>query len=412
MAITLYRRHTKACIAKRQKAGDKRTAAELKEDRSYRRCSCPITGEGTPRNDKYARVASGEITFEQAEIWKDAIEARGTWAPSAEEEESSGPKRATIAQAIVEFKADATARNLSDETLKKYRVLFDQLTDFAKATGLEFCDQLTVTALRDFRASWVDKGVSAEKKLDRLKSFGNFCTTARYMPAETPTRTGLKSAAHALRPPTEKNRPTLPYSREMFIRILGALEKMPTGPGDRHDHLERLKLLIYVMRYGGLAIADAAPLTAERVIDGRLFLYRAKTGEPVTVKLPDYVYEPLRALPLYGGQYFFWNKQKATSKVATTTGNWRRKLRKLLALAGVVKPSTWAISHGFRDTFAVEFLKSGGSMEELQILLGHKSIQTTQDHYNPYDASRARKLDAAMDLMHAKEQEWSPHATA
>jgi hypothetical protein len=42
-------------------------------------------------------------------------------------------------------------------------------------------------------------GISATKKLERLKSFFNFCTNSGYAPLVTPTRNGIRSAAHALR---------------------------------------------------------------------------------------------------------------------------------------------------------------------------------------------------------------------
>ena len=314
-----------------------------------------------------------------------------------------------MAAATEKFKADAKARLLDQETQKKYRVLFDQLSKFATERGLDYIDQLDVNALLEFRGTWADKGISATKKLERLKSFFNFCTNSGYAPLVTPTRNGMRSAAHALKAPQESSTPTMPYSREMMVRIIGAIEKMPTS-GDRELALRRLKLFVFVMRFGGLAIEDAATLTRDRVVNGRLFLYRAKTGVNVYVKLPKFMAQPLEDLPLYGGRYFFWNRQKPDSKPATATGNWRRQLRKLLHLAGVTKPSKWAISHAFRDTFAVEFLLSGGSMEELQVLLGHKSIQTTQDHYAPFDQSRAKKLDDAMDRVNAMET-WSPFAT-
>jgi integrase len=188
----------------------------------------------------------------------------------------------------------------------------------------------------------------------------------------------------------------------MMVQIFGAIERMPTRGEDRELSSKRLTCFIYVMRYGSLAIIDAATLTSDRIVDGRLFLYRAKTGVPVTVKLP-FVLQALSELHLYRGRYYFWNKQKNDSKPETVTGNWRRQLRKLLELAGVIKPSNWAISHAFRDTFAVEFLKSGGSMEELQILLGHKSIETTQAHYAPWDSSRAKRLEESLDRMYAEE---------
>jgi integrase len=412
MPLTLYRRHVAACVKRRQQAGDTRTAAAIRSDRSLRRCSCPIHAEGALRQDGFIRVATGETGWERAEQWKAKVEVLGTLKePQPEESADSshcGPMK--IADAIRQFTADARARHLDEETLKKYRVLFDQLTTFGETHGLAFLAEFDVPALHAFRATWKDKGISATKKLERLRSFFNFCTNAGWAPLVTPTRNGMRSAAHALRPPKEESRPTMPYSRDMMVRIIGAIERMPTRREERELTLRRLKLFIFVMRYGGLAIEDAATLTSDRVIDGRLFLYRAKTGVPVTVKLPDFVARPLSELPLYRGRYFFWNKQKENSKPATATGNWRRHLRKLLKLAGVVKPSKWAISHGFRDTFAVEYLNSGGSMEQLQILLGHKSIETTQEHYAPFDPSRAKKLDESVGRMLAQET-WGDSAT-
>jgi integrase len=403
MALILYRRHIAACVQKRIKAGDTRTPGAIRSDRSWRRCSCPIHAEGALRLDGFIRVSTGENTWQRAEEWKDAVEAHGTLQePEPEPEPAAG--QVSIGTAIARFRQDAASRHLDPETQKQYRVLFDQITAFAQQHGLEWMEQLNdVPTLIAFRATWKDKGISATKKLERLKSFGNFCTNAGWLRLVTPTRNGMCSAMHSLRPPAEDSRPTLPYSREMMVRIFAAIKRMPTRGQDRELRLKRLKCFIFVMRYGALAIIDAATLTCDRIVDGRLFLYRAKTGVPVTVKLPDFVADALREMPLYRGRYFFWNKQKDDAKPATATGNWRRQLRKLLRLAGVIKPSNWAISHGFRDTFAVEFLKSGGSMEELQILLGHKSIETTQAHYAPWDPSRAKKLDQSIDQMHAME---------
>jgi integrase len=49
--------------------------------------------------------------------------------------------------------------------------------------------------------------------------------------------------------------------------------------------------------------------------------------------------------------------------------------------------------HMFRDTFAVEMLLSGASMEQVQTLLGHKSIKTTEKSYVPWVRARQDMLD-------------------
>jgi integrase len=63
--------------------------------------------------------------------------------------------------------------------------------------------------------------------------------------------------------------------------------------------------------------------------------------------------------------------------------------------AGISRDRTnggMTLSHRFRDTFAVEFLKTGGRMEDLSMLLGHSNIGTTQKHYNAWVPARKERL--------------------
>jgi integrase len=53
--------------------------------------------------------------------------------------------------------------------------------------------------------------------------------------------------------------------------------------------------------------------------------------------------------------------------------------------------------HRFRDTFAVELLKSGTPMEDVSILLGHSSIKVTEKHYAPWVSARQNRLDQHME---------------
>jgi integrase/recombinase XerD len=70
------------------------------------------------------------------------------------------------------------------------------------------------------------------------------------------------------------------------------------------------------------------------------------------------------------------------------------KLKKAFDLAGVSKGEGNAISHRFRDTFAVELLLAGVPIERVSILLGHQSVRVTEKHYNPWVRSRQEQLEA------------------
>ena len=46
----------------------------------------------------------------------------------------------------------------------------------------------------------------------------------------------------------------------------------------------------------------------------------------------------------------------------------------------------------FRDTFAVEMLLAGVPLEQVSILLGHKSVKITEKHYAPWVKARQEQL--------------------
>jgi integrase/recombinase XerD len=79
---------------------------------------------------------------------------------------------------------------------------------------------------------------------------------------------------------------------------------------------------------------------------------------------------------------------------ASIAGVWEKRLKKLFAQAGVSKGASNAVSHRFRDTFAVELLLAGVPIERVSILLGHQSMRVTEKHYNPWVRSRQEQLEA------------------
>jgi hypothetical protein len=74
-------------------------------------------------------------------------------------------------------------------------------------------------------------------------------------------------------------------------------------------------------------------------------------------------------------------------------GTWQRTLRRLFALAEI----DGGHAHRFRDTFAVEALLHGASIEEVAVLLGHSNIKVTQKHYNPWIPARQKQLENAVE---------------
>jgi integrase/recombinase XerD len=58
-----------------------------------------------------------------------------------------------------------------------------------------------------------------------------------------------------------------------------------------------------------------------------------------------------------------------------------------------------------RDTFAVELLLAGVALEEVSLLLGHKSVKITERHYAPWVKARQEKLSESV------KKSWAPAPT-
>lgn len=80
----------------------------------------------------------------------------------------------SITDAAAKYAADAEARQLSGETVKKYKRLFKRLEIFGAARGVKFIDEVDLDLVAEFRASWKLGPRTAAKELERLKAFFNF----------------------------------------------------------------------------------------------------------------------------------------------------------------------------------------------------------------------------------------------
>jgi integrase len=163
--------------------------------------------------------------------------------------------------------------------------------------------------------------------------------------------------------------------------------------------------MLLLLRWSGLRISDAAKLERSKLTDdGNLFLYTQKTGQPVYVPLPPNVAKMLHELPnLENSRYFFWN---GSSAAETPAKEWWRTLKKIFKRAGLN-----ARPHMLRDTFAVEMLLAGVSLEEVSILLGHSNTKVTEKHYKPWVRARQEQLQRSVLKAWAADPSIASHST-
>jgi len=374
--LTLYRRHLKRC--------------SKKDDRYWKRCSCPMWVEGTV-NGTYIRHSLQTASWERAQGLALEIEsADDPKAPPAKKEEAI-----TIQQAVDEYLEDAKARDLAESTLAKLDTIFrKQLLGWARSEGYTLLSELDLRAVQALRTTWKDGGLAKKKKQERLTGFFWFCIRAGWI-ATSPT--------HNLKPITVHQKPTDYFSREEYAKIIEATYRLDDGLERAYDiekRGERIRALTELMRWSGLRIRDAVTLEKTRLLpNDDLFLYQAKTGVPVYVPLPHHVAERLRNIPpgpKPNPRYFFWS---GNGDPKSAVADWQRSFRRLFEIAKLEAADGTAkrcFPHMFRDTFAVENLLAGVPIDQVSLLLGHKSVKITEKHYSPFVKARQEQLTASV----------------
>ena len=396
MIVSVYARHSRRC--------------PNKANANHKRCRCPKwlywRIEGKPHRES-ARTRSWEKAELRAREREREQEARELAAAQGRRLDPAEPALRTIAGAVERYLDDKREQNCSEETLTKLETLFrKQFGVWAEKKGRLYLIEVTLDDLEEFRKTWKDKSpLGRKKKQERIIGFFYFAQRHGWI-KENP-------AAGLSRILVEDQPITLYFPRKEFEKIVDSTYVYnPSGYSEPRNQATRLRVLTLLMRWSGLAIRDAVCLERERLNDkNELFLYRAKTGVPVFVKLPPDVAKALRKVPPGPAPnpcYFFWS---GNGKKKTAVADWQRSYRRLFKIADLKNPDGTpkrCHPHMFRDTFVVELLLNGVPLDQVSILLAHKSIKTTEKHYAPFVKAREEQLVAAVQKAWTKSSRARP----
>jgi integrase len=226
-----------------------------------------------------------------------------------------------------------------------------------------------------------------------MHSFFSFCVANDML---------RKNSMDALKKPkTPDVVPTDYFLPEEFEKIVTATAKYKHGDGNDSEHRgQRLRTVSLLMCWSGLAILAAASLERDRLSknengDDQILLYRAKTGLPVYVVIPNEVGDALRTLPNSHPRYLFWS---GNGDPRSATKAFQHSYWKLFKLAKIQKPGgTPKRCHPHRfGTFAVELLVVGVPLDQVSLLLGHSSVKIAERHYAPFCKARQEQLAASV----------------
>lgn len=284
------------------------------------------------------------------------------------------------AETFIQMKKD---ENVSADVIRKYTRELARLEKWMAQHAAVLPSQMNLDLLIGFRATWEAQYPSSQtrqKVQERLRGF------LRY----------LHSAGHIQTVPELKAiqvdpTPTLPFTDQEYKELLGLIPK--AFPGDKEQVL-KLRALIQLGRYSGLAIHDASTFERHEVVRDearkvyRIVVSRQKTGVHVSVVIPDDVARELLAVVNDNPNYVFWHGNGDPESAAKY---WQKEIREnLYPLWKHPEPPHF---HRLRDTFAVDLLTRGVPLDDVSKLLGHKSVKTTERSYAPWVKARQDRLD-------------------
>jgi integrase/recombinase XerC len=352
--LAIYRRHARSCGQK---------------SRRYRRCQCPVWVQGTLGGETIRRsldLTSWEAAEGVVRAWKEAGRIG-----------AEGRRSFPVREATEQYLRDSEAR-LKPSTVDLYRRGLKHLISWCARENLTELADLRIEKLREYRESWTCRAVTAARRIDRLRIFLAFCVDSGWL---------QQNPAKLLKAPEVKVIGKAPFTREELDRIFDASGKLVTRGTYGKANVKRVQAFVYILRYTGLRISDAARLTVSHVQAGKVLLRTEKTGTLVWIPIPDFVIAALAEVPRVGEHYF----QTGHAKAKTVRGGWDRTIRTILALGKVNHGS----AHAFRTTLAVDLLNKGVPVEMVATILGN-SPAIVMKHYAPFVESRQTALESAI----------------
>jgi integrase len=332
-------------------------------------------------------------------------------AKAAERAEQQAKQDASIkllADAVEKFITDKTTAGLSSSVIGGYRLMLDRLKAYCHGRNLYTVGGLTPDVLTEFVSDWptlYPSSITRQERRGKLRSFLHYCYEAQWLD-RVPAVTKFKV----------NKAPTLPLTDEEFNHLLANVNVVEANrwdgkTGTSAKTRDRLRAIILLMRYSGLAIRDASTLERNRIVHGedgvyRVITSRTKTGTHVSVPIPPAVAEEILALENSNPKYLFWTGQGTGQTIANV---WTVRYIRPLFDAAQVKCEGHMVSHRLRDTFAVGLLKKGVPTEEVAKLLGN-SIRVCEKHYSAWVKERQDRADAGDGFVGHTDTEAQPPA--
>jgi len=360
-------------------------------DEFSRRCNCRMHFRWTQNGVQYRRKAGTRSWEEAEEIKRQLKDQLSGRVPEQKPEDSTR----TVQEAISVFIQDKQVQGVSSGVVSRYKSEMGRFQAYCERETVFTVRRITRELLTGYASTWEAQYPSSNTRVsvrERLRSFLRYCYECQWLdriPAVP------KVIADEL--------PTLPLTDEEYKRVLATIDSVKPRRFDAKgvtrllspETRKRLRALIQLMRWRGLAIQDAVKIRRADIIHDkakkiyRVVTSRQKTGADVSVPIPIEVAEEILSVASPNPEYIFWTGKSESRAQVIMWGS--RYIRPLFEAAGL--RSGQMVSQRLRDTFAVDLLEKGVSMEEVAKAFGD-TVRVTEKHYAKWVKSRQDRLDS------------------
>ncbi len=278
---------------------------------------------------------------------------------------------ATLPQLITDFLAELERENVSPQTLRAYRADLRQFVDYLTHSGLE-CPpvrEIDLLLLREWLAGLFHQGLkntSLRRKIASLRTFWKYLTREGLVETDV--------ARLLVIPKAPKTLPRVPSAEETNALLDGIAAGKVAQPLPERD------VAIFELLYGcGIRVSELAGLDIDDLdLAGRVMRVRGKGRKermaPFTKRVRNALERWLAKRPAAAGERALF----LSIRGGRISDRAVRRLVKLYAIQLTRDP--FIHPHTFRHAFATHLLRAGANLREIQELLGHAQLSTTQKY--------------------------------
>jgi integrase/recombinase XerD len=375
--ITIFVRHAADC----KYAGDEFS----------KRCQCRKHFRWTHNGVQHRRMAgtrSWGIAEEEKRRLEDQLAGR-------KPEQDSGERRTSISDAVKMFMAAKKNDGLEPPSLAKLQKSVDRIQTFCEGAGIFYLEDVDLTHISTWPwTNFFTTTHALRNNQSRVKSFFRYFENAGVLP-KNPTK-----AWKSIKGKTEQ---VSGFSAKEYGDILKAIPEC----GWSKEMQSKMRALVQLMRYAGLAMIDACCLERSQIRHekGQYRIHlrsRQKTSkkahlQPIDNVVPSEVGKNIMAVLNSNPRYVFWNYNgdgpaSDEQKRAVSEKYFQRYMRTLLDKASLPN----ATSHKFRHTLAIEMIRHGASFEDVAATLGNTVAVVAKFYSHEWGKVRQHKTDAAI----------------